>query len=298
MNKALFIPRAKINFTKLKHFKEKMGDFMPKMIDYSGNSINHYHNITQRKINKKKLSFIIRFFLRTKIMFYKILLTLFDFKYINVNSKKYSLYGIRFFKILNFLKFLYNKYGILKENNIEIKYLRQTCPLTIRRLARVFKKDIEKVEEKEKDKIIINPYYKFQLPNYPHIRYRFRRKLRKRLLIQYIRRKYKFIMFVESLSLHTFLGTKEVSYASLVKNNRLNLVKFLYQYKLKMQRRNKGRGKRLNFREKQFIQRPFKVAEMNTARFDMMDHSYYAVWYKKMENQLLKAAGQQTAFEL
>jgi len=72
------------------------------------------------------------------------------------------------------------------------------------------------------------------LPGFPNIINKLKRKLKKRLLIQRIRRKYQFLMSQQILALHTFLGTKEGSYASLVKQNKISVLKHIYRYKLRV----------------------------------------------------------------
>jgi hypothetical protein len=282
MNKLLNIPKPQLKFNQLKNFQEKVGSLIPRLIDFSGNSIRHqYYNKQQKKINLLLQKLNNKQFLNNKVL-------LMSFFLVYNTNNNFILQDIKkFLSLCSNIRAKYKKIFNLKKKLLELKFLNKTSPFILRRLARGFKKDVEK------DKIIINPYYNFQLPGFPKIHHRLRRKLKKRLLIQRLRRKYKFIMLQQNLSLHTFMGTKEVSYASLVKNNKLDLIKFLYQYKLRVRT-----GKRTNFRDKKFIRRPFRVARMNQARFDKMDISDYALWYKKMENQLLKAYGQQTPFEL
>lgn len=292
MNK-LYIPKTLLNFNTLKNFKEKVSSLMPKFIEFSGNSIQHVHNNEKQRSNQDFV-YICKLYLakdKGRIpSYFAVLYILFFMKYVSMHESpflkikrrrksKKVFKGIK--DLLAQIKYVF-KYN---KEIIELKTENTTHCFLVRKLAKSFKTDVET------NTIIINPQYKFQFPGNPYVIYRLRKKLKKRLLVQRLRSKYKAIMLQQNLSLHTFMGTKEVSYASLVKNNKLNLIKFLYQYKIRT-----STGKNTNFKEKQFIRRPFRVARMNQARFDIMDISDYALWFKKMENQLVSASLQPTIF--
>jgi hypothetical protein len=279
MKNYLPLPKSILYFKEFKNYKEKIGLILPKRLDFSGNIKIREHFIKKKKVQIQQIKKLNKILKKNYSLFKLILLFYFIFAQ-NINENQENL---NFFLILinKFYK-IYNIISKLRRNLIEIKYNNKVLNSTSRRVPKVYKYDVDK------EIVIFNPFYKFQYLGYPQIYQKFRKKLKKRLLVQRFRNKYKFVLLQQSLSLHTFLGTKEVSYANLVKTNNLNLLLFLYQYKIKLKSKTKT-----NYKEKKVIRRPFKVARMNEARFDILEMPDYALWYNKIEDQILTALRQE-----
>lgn len=255
----------------IKYYKEKIGNIEQKKIDFSKNFLKQQIFTKKATINIQQLEKIKQKLLQKNLL-KSLLLHLFIKSLYNINDNNDILLKEKIQKIWYTIK-------KLKNSLLEYKIFNSTKIFNIvtKKISPVFIKDANI------NKIKHNPRYKFQVPGYPNIISKFQKKLKKKLLIQRFRRQLKFILLQQNISLHTFIGNKEVSYANLVKENKLELLTFLYQNKIRIKTKKKTR-----FQEKQLTERPFKVAKMNQIRLNIMENSETILWYEKMKNQMLK----------
>jgi len=261
--------KNKILFKDWQDFKEGIANFFKNRVDISSNIARNYQLILKnqkylKEIEKNRLSPE----KSRKIFFYS-----FIARYLNkvkAKKKKKNLKSI--FIYLRIIKYLFK----LKKQIYENKFVHSFRTYTSKRLRRFLKLDVET------NKIKFNPYLKFPLPGYPHLIAQKRKRLKKKLLVCRLRNKSKFLILQQSIALHSFIGTKDLSYSGLVKNNKLHFLSILYQYKFK-----KKKKERLSYKERKFLKRPFKLIRMNQARFHIMDIPSYSLWYEKMKEQMI-----------
>ena len=160
---------------------------------------------------------------------------------------------------------------LIKEN----KYISLTRAYTSIKLRRPFQKNVETGQ------IVYNHFFKSQLSGYPHLKSRYRVKLRKRLLISRLRDKYKFIIMNQSIALHSF---QNISYSYLVKTNKVHTLSTLYQYRSRLKKKEK-----ISTKDKIFLKRPFQSERTNRPRFHVIDHSSFNKFFNKMKEQMLSA---------
>lgn len=261
------------NKIQLKHYKEHIASFLKRRLDLSGNITRNFQLIKKNVQIFKARRKIIK---KLKPSLLKNLMLLFYMWKLNINFPmllKHVLKKIR--TRLSECILAIQKLVRLNKKFQENRYVQLFRTYVSKRLRRPFRRNVQT------NKIKFNPFFKFKVPGYPKFKAKKRLKLRKKLLICRLRNKSKFLMIQKSIALHSFIGTNELSYASLVKNNKLSLVSILYQYRIRKKKKT-----RISYKERKLIKRPFKLIRMNQARFHTTDHPIYSIFFKNINEQL------------
>jgi len=250
-------------------YKERFANFFKRRVDLSGNIGRNFYLMKKNLENFALLKGDSRYLMSHQRILNASILNYFLLerlgKTLNITRKYNFLQDIN--KIISIFK--------LKKQILINKFTHFITTYTSKRLRPALKKNVQN------NFIHFSPFMRFPLPGYPHFRAYRRIKLKKKLLIKRLRNKSKFLMMQQSIALHSFMGTKELSYSSLVKNNKLGVLSILYLYKLK--RRQKLR---MNYKERKFLKRPFKLSRMNQARFHATDIPFYCLFYDKMKQEM------------
>lgn len=259
-------------------YKENIANLFKSRVDLSGNIgknsvlISKTRNLfDNRKLAKKEVSsFLLIMLIRLLyVQMQNIELDPQDIREL-VEENLYISY-LKFKALLNKVSFLAKRREFINENS----FISASLTYTSIKLRRPFQKNAETGE------IIYNQFFKLRLKGYPHLKLKYRARLRKRLLISRLRNKYKFIIMDKNVALHSF---KDVSYSYLVKTNKVKLLSTLYQYRVRRKKKEK-----ISNKDKIFLKRPFQSEKTNRPRFHIIDHSSFNNFFKKMEEQIASA---------